>query len=132
MADIKVIPMGGGRTKVSHSTGASFTTDSSPEWGGGGTSFSSTDLVAAGLGSCIGSSIARPLERRGVKAGTIRIEVKKTLADEPRRIEALHVVVHVPLPPDEDLETVLHRVASQCPVSRSLDVAETVEFRFEG
>ena len=88
MATVRVTPLGSGRTEVVHeASGTSLTTASSPEWGGVGGSFSATDLVAAALGSCIGSSIAGPLERRGVDLDAVTIEVTKSLAEEPRRID---------------------------------------------
>ncbi len=133
MATIEVTPLGDGRTEVTHAgSGSFFTTDSAPEWGGQGRSFSATDLVAAGLGACIGSSIAPALERRGVALDQVRIEVKKTLAEEPRKIEALKVIINVPGDEDEDLERILMRLAGLCPVSRSLDVDEKIIINFEG
>ena len=133
MATIEVTPLGDGRTEVTHpGSGAFFTTDSSLEWGGQGRSFSATDLVAAGLGACIGSSVAVPLERRGIPLDQVLIEVKKTLGEEPRKIEALKVVIHVPVAEDADLERVLLRVAGLCPVSRSLDCDEKIIISFEG
>jgi uncharacterized OsmC-like protein len=128
MATVRVTPLGGGRTEVVHeASGTSLTTASSPEWGGVGGSFSATDLVAAALGSCIGSSIAGPLERRGVELDAVTIEVTKSLAEEPRRIGRLAVVIHLPAGTDAGLAPVIERAALTCAVGRSLDVTETVE-----
>ncbi len=122
MAEIVVVPLGDGQTRVTHPpSGTSFDTDSSPEWGGRGRSFSATDLVAAALGACIGSSIASVLERRGVQGESVEIRVSKTLASDPKRIDHLRVTISVAGGADDALRTVILRAASTCAVGRSLD-----------
>ena len=73
-------PVGDGRTQITDTkTGTVIHTDVSPEFGGGGTTFSSTDLVGAGLGSCISSSLAAIADRHGVPLEAITITVDKEL-----------------------------------------------------
>ena len=132
MAAIQVTPLGDGQTRVAHGgSGAELTTDSSPEWGGGGRSFSATDLVAAGLGACIGSSITGVLERRDVDLGAVRIDVDKTLGTEPKKIDHLDVVIHLPGPEDPQLGRLVGRAAASCAVGRSISCGETVTVVFE-
>lgn len=133
MATVEVSPLGDGQTRVTHGgSGNTFETDSSPEWGGGGRSFSATDLVAAGLGACIGSSIATPLERRGIDLSGVRVSVDKTVGTDPKRIEHLAVTIEVPAAEDPTLEKVLLKVSGLCPVGRSLDCGESVHVVFTG
>ncbi len=132
MASVEVTPLGDGRTQVDHlGSGVGFTTDSSPEWGGGGRSFSATDLVAAGLGACIGSSITGVLERREVELSAVRIEVSKTLGTEPKKIDHLDVVIHLPGPADDHLARLVDRAAASCAVGRSLGCDKTVTVTFD-
>ena len=132
MAAIQVTPLGDGQTRVAHGgSGVELTTDASPEWGGGGRSFSATDLVAAGLGACIGSSIAGVLERREVDLHAVRIDVEKTLGTEPKKIDHLDVVIHLPGSEDEQLRRLVERAAAACAVGRSLGCGETVTVAFD-
>jgi len=132
MASVEVTPLGDGRTQVTHlGSGAALTTDSSPEWGGGGRSFSATDLVAAGLGACIGSSIAGVLERRQVDLSAVRVEVSKTLGTEPKKIDHLDVVIHLPGPADDRIGRLVERAAASCAVGRSVSCGETVTVVFD-
>jgi uncharacterized OsmC-like protein len=132
MASVSVTPLGDGRTRVTHlGSGEGVTTDSSPEWGGGGRSFSATDLVAAGLGACIGSSIAGVLERRDIDLAAVRVEVSKTLGEEPKKIDHLDVVIHLPGPEDPQLGRLVGRAAASCAVGRSISCGETVTVVFE-
>lgn len=133
MASVEVRPLGDGQTRVIHGrSGNTFETDSSPEWGGGGRSFSATDLVAAGLGACIGSSIATPLERRGIDLSGVRVSVDKTVGTDPKRIEHLAVTIEVPVAEDASLEKLLHKVSGLCPVGRSLACGESIHVVFTG
>ena len=132
MAAVSVTPLGDGRTRVRHlGSDASITTDSSPEWGGGGRSFSATDLVAAALGACIGSSIAGVLERRGVDLSAVRVDVDKTLGTDPKKIDHLDVTIHLPGPTDDQVGALVERAAASCAVGRSLACGETITITFD-
>ena len=133
MAEIIVVPLGDSRTRVTHpQSGETIHTDSSPDWGGQGRGFSATDLVAAGLGACIGSSIAPVLERRDVEPPSVEIRIGKALGNEPKRIEHLAVVITIPIDPDATLEKVVLKAASTCAVGRSLGCAYDVAVEFGG
>lgn len=101
-----------------------------PEFGGPGDAFSSTDLVAAALGSCIGSSIAPVAERHDIRLTGIVIEVRKSLADKPRRIAALEVGIALPEPVDSQVLARLNRAAATCAVKASLhpDLEVRIDF----
>lgn len=121
MGTIHNRPLGQGQTEILHGpTGSIITTDVSPEFGGGGSTFSSTDLVAAGLGSCISSSLAPMAERHSVPLSSISIAVEKELGTDPKRISRLATTITVSVPLDESLVKRFQRAAETCTVHRSL------------
>ncbi len=114
-------PQGSGRTRIVHEeTGSEISTDVSPEFGGGGSTFSSTDLVAAALGSCISSSLEALAERSGIPFDAIEISVTKELGTDPKRITRLEVDITVDAPFDERTARIFERAAHTCTVHRSL------------
>lgn len=133
MGSIHHTPLGGGRTEITHAaTGAVITTDVSPEFGGGGSTFSSTDLVAAGLGSCISSSLAPLAERHGVPLTAVTISVEKELGTDPKRISRLATTITFTQAIDDSLAKRFRRAAETCTVHRSLhpDIDAPIELRF--
>lgn len=128
-------PIGAGRTQITDTkTGAVIHTDVSPEFGGGGTTFSSTDLIGAGLGSCISSSLAPLADRHGVPLDAISITVDKELGVDPKRIVRLAVDIAVAHPEDQKIVRLFERAAHTCTVHRSLhpDIDSPIQVRFTG
>ena len=128
-------PLGEGKTRiVDGKTGAVIHTDVSPEFGGGGSTFSSTDLIGAGLGSCISSSLASLAERHGIPLGTISITVDKELGTDPKRIVRLAVTIDVAAPHDNKVAKLFARAAHTCTVHRSLhpDIDSPIIVQFSG
>lgn len=122
MSRITSTPLGEGRTHVLHeASGATIETRVSPEFdGGAATAFSSTDLVAAALGSCISSSLERIADRSGIPYDAISIVVDKQVGTNPRRITRLDVTISIAYNGDERLARVIDRAAHTCVVHRSL------------
>ena len=110
------------RTLIRHATaGAEIRTDVSPEYGGSGQAFSSTDLVAAGLGSCIATNLSKMLPRHGLPLESMQISVGKRLTTAPpKRIAALTVIIDLDRPVEEGVRARLLRAAHLCAVHRSL------------
>ena len=108
-------------------------TDSPPEFGGMGRSFSSTDLVAAAIGSCILTTIDKIIISEGFDSTKIEIKVEKYLSNNPQMIEAVIVEIFHPGEFNETLINKLKKAASACPVKRSLskDVKITINFMNE-
>ena len=128
MSRVEVRLTGPGTTRVDHpDTGATLETASAPELGGPGGSFSSTDLVAAALGSCIASSLQPVAAREGLADSDLAIEVIKTLATGPRRIGRLDVRVTVARPLTDPQRRKLLATARSCAVHRSLGSSVDVE-----
>ena len=102
-------------------SGVTLQTDAPVDNHGKGELFSPTDLVAAGLGSCIATVLGIVAERKGWDLNGLRVEVIKEMTQSaPRRIARLATDVWMPqaLPPaDRDL---VERSARTCPVHQSL------------
>lgn len=129
-SDVEVRLAGDGGCDVVHvGTGATLRTSVSPEYGGRGTSFSSTDLLAAALATCIGSNLEPVALRHDIALGRIRVSASKTLSTAPKRVAALAVRIAIAGEVDEATRTRLHRAADACVVHRSLrdDVEVSIE-----
>jgi len=102
---------------------------------GRGASFSPTDLVATGLGSCMLTVIGILAQQRGYRLEGTRVHVKKTMtAAKPRRIAEL--AVEITLPPHAtqsvaDARAEVESAANQCPVRLSLLDSIAVPTRFD-
>ncbi len=118
-----------GACRVEHvESGAVLDTDLPPEFGGAGTAFSATDLLAAALGTCIATSIDTVAVRHGIPLEAITVHVDKTLGTEPKRIQELRVTIAVAVVLDPAIALRLERAAAACTVHHSLhpDVAVPV------
>ncbi len=120
VSGIEIRLAGAGECVVRHPTGVEVRTSKSPEYGGSGTSFSSTDLLAVALGTCIATDVEPVAERHGIDPGSIRIGVTKALSVRPKRIVSLAVDVEVPDGVPADVMVRLERAAAHCLVHRSL------------
>ncbi|MBK5267821.1 MAG: OsmC family protein [Acidimicrobiia bacterium] len=126
-------PIGGGRTQITDGkTGTILHTDVSPEFGGGGSTFSSTDLIGAGLGSCISSSLEPLAVRHGIPLDAISITVHKELGVDPKRIVRLAVDIEVATTNDPKIAKLFERAAHSCTVHRSLhpDIESPIQVLF--
>lgn len=122
---------GDGECDVRHApSDARLLTSRPPEFGGTGSSFSSTDLLAAALGACIATDIETLAVRHGIELSAIEIEVGKELSRQPKKVEAFRVVIRVP-GIDDGMRLRLERASGHCLVRRSLDpgIRVSVEVR---
>ena len=121
MVEIDVVYNGGKKCHLTHSEGVTLDTDAPRDIGGDATAFSPTDLVAAGLASCILTTIAMWGERHELDLTGITAHVSKEMGGTPRKIARLpvHVTIAASLVP-EDLRERLEKVAHSCPVHASL------------
>ena len=114
-------------------SGAEIATDAPKDNHGKGEAFSPTDLVAAGLGSCMLTTMAIFANRRQVKLAGSRVEVTKEMVQNPiRRIGKLTTHFHFCAGIPQDQRPVLERAALTCPVHKSLhgDVKIDVKFNY--
>ena len=136
MVDIYVEYQGDLHCQAQHGpSGAVLVTDAPVDNHGLGASFSATDLVATGLGTCMLTVMGILAKKRGYRLEGARVHVKKTMtAALPRRITEL--AVEITLPPAAtqsvaDARAELEHVAEQCPVRLSLLDAIAVPTRFD-
>jgi putative redox protein len=119
-------------TRIAHAhSSAVLETAMAPEYGGTGGAFSSTDLVAAALGSCIATNLGPLADRHGIPLNAITLTVKKHLTPPPKRIARLGVTVRVTAPVADDLRDRFERAAESCTVHRSLHPELGCWIRFE-
>lgn len=119
--------------ELSHGpSGTTLTTVPPQDNGGTGASFSPTDLVGAALASCALSTMALKAGREGLSFGNARATVEKRMTPEPRRVEALVLVVDMPREVRLQDRARLEQIARSCPVARSLhpSVKVPMEFRY--
>ena len=132
MTRIISTPIGAGRTRITHEpTGTVITSEVASVKG---QTFSSTDLVAAGLGSCMASSIETLAERHGVPLDAITVTVEKETSSDPRRISRLATTIEVAVAYDKKIETLFSRAAATCTVHASLhpEIDAPVTLSFNG
>ena len=100
-------------------------TDAPVDNQGRGESFSPTDLVATGLGTCMLTIMGIVAERHAWPLVGATIDVEKHMGTSPRRITKLDVTVRVPGEWEPKQRKALELAARECPVHRTLE--NTVE-----
>lgn len=132
MVEIDVRYEGHKKCSLRHQEGISLQTDAPKDIGGDASAFSPTDLVAAGLASCILTTIAMWAERHEMDLTGMTAHVGKEMQASPRRIGRLPVTVTLPASVPADLRPVLERVGHACPVHASLhpDIEAPIEYRY--
>lgn len=137
MVNISVRYAGNKKCDLVHPDGAKLRTDAPKDIGGDASGFSPTDLVAAGLASCILTTIAMYCERQGMdvtSGGGMSATVEKHMTSPPalRRIARLPVTVTLPASIPTDMRERVERVGHTCPVHSSLhpEVDAPIEYRY--
>lgn len=134
MVNISVRYAGNKKCDLKHPEGAAIRTDAPRDIGGDASGFSPTDLVAAGLASCILTTMAMFAERHGLDLSGATATVEKHMSTPPaqRRIARLPVVVNLPASIPADMRERLERIGHTCPVHASLhaEVDAPIEFRY--
>lgn len=110
-------------------------TDAPVDNQGRGASFSPTDLVATGLGTCMATTMGIVARRKSYSLDGLRVHVKKVMtATPPRRIARLECELFVPtttaLTLSDEARADLEQTAHNCPVRLSLLDAIEVPVRF--
>ena len=136
MVSIDIIYEGDLHTEAVHGpSGKRLSTDAPVDNNGRGESFSPTDLVATGLGTCMATCMGILAKKRGWDITGVRVNVKKLMTPPPRRIGRLEVRIRVPASADATVDpearTALEYEAHHCPVRLSLLDAIEVPVSFE-
>ncbi len=136
MVKVSIRYEGGLRCAAVHGpSGTQIHTDAPEDNHGRGESFSPTDLVAAGLGTCMATVMGIVAERHGIDLRGMQVEVTKEMsADTPRRIARLATTIRMPVAADHPQRALLENAALICPVHQSLhpDVEKPVDFNWAG
>lgn len=106
-----------------------ISTDAPIDNEGKGASFSPTDLVATAIGTCILTIMGIKAKDIGVSVKGAIIDVKKIMGNNPRRISAMEITIHMPKRKyNAQAKTILEKVARTCPVAKSLhpDIVLTI------
>ncbi len=122
MVTIQVAYAGNKKCDLKHPEGPTLRTDAPKDIGGDASAFSPTDLIAAGLASCILTTIAMFAERNGlsVAGATATGEKHMTTPPAPRRLGRLPVVIYLPASVPSEWRERLERAGNACPVHASL------------
>jgi len=107
-------------------SGDTVQTDAPVDNGGTGASFSPTDLVAGGLGSCMATYLGKAAERHGWSVQGTKILVKKEMVADPlRRIGKLIVDIYLSHTFEDKEMKILTNAVTTCPVK--LSIAESIQ-----
>ena len=131
----EIIYQGALRCAATHSkSGTVISTDAPLDNKGKGAAFSPSDLLGAALGTCIITTIGIKTDDWEESFEGTRIEVVKTMMQEPRRVGELKVDIYLPkdLALDEKKRQIVERIAHQCPVAKSLhpDLKQVITFHW--
>lgn len=131
----EIIYKGALRCDATHSRSQTvLTTDAPVDNKGQGASFSPSDLLAVALGTCIITTIGIKTEDWAQSFEGTRLEVIKTMAQEPRRVGKLQVDIHLPagIRLEEKERKILENIAKLCPVGQSLhpDLQQIITFHW--
>ena len=95
-------------------------TDAPTDNHGRGESFSPTDLVATGLGTCMLTMMGIVANKNGWNIDGATVSVQKHMTANPRRIGRIDVAIHVPKKPGAEAQDTLEKAALTCPVAETL------------
>jgi putative redox protein len=129
----QIVYKGNLRTEATHLQSQTMVeTDAPVDNHGKGERFSPTDIVATALGSCMLTVMGIKARDMQVNLEGTTIEIKKIMADSPRRISGIEVLFTFPnsIHADEKQRAILERTALTCPVAQSIhpDIRLNVQF----
>lgn len=109
-------------------------TDAPVDNKGKGAAFSPSDLLAVALGTCIITTIGIKTDDWAHSFEGTRLEVIKTMSQDPRRVGQLQVDIYPPegLALEEKERTIVEHIAHACPVAKSLhpDLKQIISFHW--
>lgn len=129
----KVVYLGDLRTECTHlKSGNAFITDAPTDNNGKGLAFSPTDTVATGLASCMMTVMGIKARDLGVDMTGTTSEVTKIMANDPRRISKIEVLMDLPFKTDDKTKKILENTGRTCPVLYSLhpDIEKVITFKW--
>ena len=106
-------------------------TSTAVEYGGDGSSFSSTDLLIAALGNCTLTTIDKIISRESGDINEIRITLDKKLSDNPKEIKSISMNIYIPLLKNDKTEKKINRAIDTCPVHKCLAKGTKINISLE-
>jgi putative redox protein len=101
-------------------SGTTIETDAPTDNRGKGERFSPTDTVCVALATCMITTMGIRAMDMGVDLGGTKIDVKKYMVSEPRRIAKIEVTLHLPGGIEEKDQLLFQKIGDNCPVIKSL------------
>lgn len=134
METAKIIYLGDLRTESTHiASGNKVITDAPIDNHGKGEGFSPTDLLCSSFASCMVTIMGIAANTYNLNIKNTKIKVTKIMANDPRRVGEIVVVISLPANNFSDKEKqILINAAKTCPVAKSLhpDIKQTISFNF--
>lgn len=134
MATLKTIYKGDLRTEITHlQSGSKLITDAPLDNNGKGESFSPTDLLVAGLGSCMLTIMGMAAKAHGFDIDGTEIEITKVMGTEPRRIVEVDVTFNFPRDYDAREKRFIENAVKSCPAEHSLhpDIKRVITYNYK-
>jgi uncharacterized OsmC-like protein len=134
MTTIKTTYSGQLSTEIQHvDSGQIILTDAPLDNHGRGKFISPTDIFVASYASCIFTIMGIAAETHGFSIDGMSAETTKVMADHPRRVAKIKIVITMPPCQYSDRERrIIEAVPNNCPVGHSLhpDIEKEITFIF--
>jgi uncharacterized OsmC-like protein len=115
-----IIEYAGGRKLIARHRGLQVLSDQPESGGGENTAMTPTELFVASLALCVGAFVVYFAQRHDIQLEGMKIETDYQMSDNPRRVGAIQVRVHMPGPVSERHQAALQRTAEHCVVHNTL------------
>lgn len=111
--------------------GLSLTVDELEERGGSGRGFRPTELLLGALGACTAGTMLSFAANSSIPVEEVRVHLEDDVADGPKRIERIRIVLTVTGDLTARQIASLRRVAGRCKVHNTLAAGAAVDVSFE-
>ena len=115
-----IIEYAGGRKLIARHRGLQVLSDQPESGGGENTAMTPTELFIASLALCVGAFVVYFAQRHDIQLEGMKIETDYQMSDNPRRVGAIQVRVHMPGPVSKRYQAALQRTAEHCVVHNTL------------
>lgn len=117
---------------IHENSGSVIYTDAPVDNNGKGEKFSPTDLLAAGLASCMLIIIGIRADHKNILIGRPKIAIEKTMKAKPRAIAKIRIELIFDVLIKEEEKNYLEKEARNCPVALSLskEIEQEMVFKY--
>ena len=132
MYDFEIKYKGDLSTEIIHTQSDSkISTDAPKDNNGLGRTFSPTDLVASGLGSCMLTIIAIAAKTNNIIINNMSAKVNKNMSNNlPRKISKIIIQINLCGDFNSKSKTIIERSAKHCPVHQSINSDVILNFKY--